>query len=245
MIPSSDDARLSRIKTHWTQLLATGDARAGSVHQLLVRYYGAAYRYLLGMVRDAAAAEDLCQEFAVRFLRGDFQHADPQRGRFRDFLKTALRNQVRDHWRKANRRPDAAALPDGLADDPPEMSESENLFLAGWREELLARTWAALAEYEQSTGKPYCAVLQLKTQEPQLRSPEIADRLARERGRDCTPEAARQLLHRAREQFADLLLDEVQVSMPSPDLDRLEDELQELQLLGYCRLALERRQRRG
>ena len=90
--------------THWTTLFRAhqgeSDADTGARQQLLLRYYGAVYRYLLGIVRDPAAAEDLTQEFAVRFLRGDFRRAAPERGRFRDFLKTAVRHLAMDHWRQ-------------------------------------------------------------------------------------------------------------------------------------------------
>src|SRR5437763_1715956 len=95
--------RLSRIKTRWTELLQAhgdeGNRAAETRRQLLLRYHGAVYRYLLGALRDADQAEELAQDFAVRFLRGDFKRADPQRGRFRDFLKTALRNLLKNHWK--------------------------------------------------------------------------------------------------------------------------------------------------
>lgn len=238
----ADDQRLSRIQTLWTQMLSPDQAEFDSTRGLLLRYHGAAYRYLLGTVRDASVAEELSQEFAVRFIRGDFRSANPSRGRFRDFLKTSLRNLVRDHWRKAKRQRENSPLLVDLPDDPSETLESNAVFLLGWREELLARTWDALAEYQQSTGKPYCSVLRLKTQESRLSSPELAERLGRECQKTYSPEAVRQLLHRAREHFADLLLDETLASLPSPALDRLEEELADLQLLDYCRRALERRQ---
>src|SRR5437762_760286 len=82
---------LSRIRTRLTVWLEAhqgeGAAAIAARQQLVLRYYGAVYRYLLGMLHDPAVAEDLTQEFAVRLLRGDFKHFDPQRGRFRDFLK--------------------------------------------------------------------------------------------------------------------------------------------------------------
>ena len=60
---------------------------------------------------------------------------------------------------------------------------------------------------------------------------------------DLVPVAGgvRQTLHRARERFADLLLDEVIQSLDHPDAERLEQELIDLALLEYCRPALERR----
>src|SRR6266571_6521976 len=94
------EQRLSRIATQWTvvfQAHGAADHAAGEArNRLLLQYSGAVYRYLFGAVRNADVAADLCQDFAVRFLRGDFHRADPCRGRFRDYLKTALANQVND-----------------------------------------------------------------------------------------------------------------------------------------------------
>jgi RNA polymerase sigma factor (sigma-70 family) len=239
--------RLSRIQTLWSKLLepTAGAAVAEKRQQeLLVRYYGAAFRYLLGIVREPGIAEELAQDFAVRFMRGDYRHADPQRGRFRDFLKTALRNQARDYWRKQQRaherQPGSLTANEPVA--PPE-PESDAQFLSDWRDELLAQTWESLAQLEQSSGKPYYAVLRLKTQEPTLRSPELAARLGQELQKAISPESLRQTLHRAREAFADLLLEEVERSLGDQDLQRLEEELIELQLMEFCRLALERRKK--
>src|SRR4051812_1379878 len=95
-----EDERLSQIATRWSllqQARGAGDAAWG---ELLLRYHAPVYRYLRGLVRDDAAAEDLCQEFALRFLRGDFRHADPDRGRFRDYLKVALRHLAGERSRR-------------------------------------------------------------------------------------------------------------------------------------------------
>src|SRR5258708_2380538 len=72
---------------------------------LLERYRGAVHRYLLGALRDADAADELAQEFALKFLRGEFRNADPERGRFRSFLKTALVRLVIDFHRRRKQQP--------------------------------------------------------------------------------------------------------------------------------------------
>src|SRR5438309_556796 len=74
--------RLSHIATRWSVLLQAHqetDAAAAARQQLLERYCGAVYRYLLAAVRDHHAAEDLTQEFALRFVRGQFRLANPER----------------------------------------------------------------------------------------------------------------------------------------------------------------------
>jgi RNA polymerase sigma-70 factor (ECF subfamily) len=55
-----------------------------------------------------------------------------------------------------------------------------------------------------------------------------------------SPQGVRQTIHRARELFADLLLDEVAQSLECPTTERLAEELSELNLLEYCRSAFQR-----
>ncbi len=72
-------------------------------------------------------------------------------------------------------------------------------------------------------------------------SAQVAGELGARLGRPLTAAGVRQTLHRARDRFADLLLDEVVHSLDRPAVTHLEDELIELGLLEYCRPALERR----
>jgi RNA polymerase sigma-70 factor (ECF subfamily) len=116
---------------------------------LLRRYCGAVYRYLRAAVRDAHAAEELSQEFALRVLRGDFRRADPGRGRFRDFVKTALYHLIVDYHRGRQKQP--GPLPAADSELPAAAGEGpgDQEFLDRWREELLERAWEALAEAER------------------------------------------------------------------------------------------------
>jgi RNA polymerase sigma-70 factor (ECF subfamily) len=230
------DERLSQIQTQWTAVFrahgpATDSAR-GARDRLMLHYSGAVYRYLLGATRDPEAATDLCQEFAVRFLRGDFRRAAPDRGRFRDYVKTALVNLVNDHHRarQAGPRPlmvDAAA---------PEMP-SEDDFLAGWRQSLLDQTWKALGEENPA----FHAALLLRIDNPEMPSPEMAERLTAQLGKPMTAENVRKVLQRAHAKFAELLLEQVAQSLDEPTDDDLEAELRAIDLLRYCRSALDRR----
>jgi RNA polymerase sigma-70 factor (ECF subfamily) len=74
-----------------------------------------------------------------------------------------------------------------------------------------------------------------------MRSPQLAEQLTARLGRPFTAAGVRQTLHRAREKFADLLLDELAHSLEYPQAEQLAQELVELGLLDYCRPALERR----
>jgi len=243
------DEHLSRIKTRWSLVFqahqAEADAGAAAQRELLLRYYGAVYRYFRGMLRDAAAAGELTNDFAVRFLRGDFRAANPQRGRFRDFLKVAMRHLVIDHWRhQAQHKEVDRPLPNDSAVGAVAAeadADSDAAFLASWREELLARTWEALNQFQQESGSPYHVVLRHKTEKPQDRAAQLAKTLTAQLGRPFTETGVRQVLKRARDKFADLLLDEVARSLPGATPAELEQELIDLGLLEYCKSALERR----
>lgn len=244
---AGDDAHhLSRISTQWTLVFdahkGQADAATRARQELVRRYCGAVYRYLLAAVRDPDIADDLSQDFALRLVRGDFHRADPDRGRFRDFVKTAVCHLIVDHRRRALRRRYEA-----LGSSPPENESaavevlpSDQEFLARWREELLNRTWESLEAQEKDASQPYYTVLRFKAENPELRSAEIAQRLSGQMGKPLTDVGVRQTLHRARERFADLLLREVARSLETTDVVRLEQELIDLDLLAYCRSALDR-----
>ena len=236
---------LSQISTMWTvlrQAHATDPSVSGEAQlELLKRYAVPIYRYLLGSVRDPDLADELYQEFALRFVRGDFHRANPQRGRFRDFLKTVLANLIVDHHRKRKRV--AASLssdvPEREVEDAPG-AEDDARFLSLWRGELLAKSWERLAILEQTQGQWLYTVLKYRSDHPDLRSQDIAQQLEQQIGRPLTPEWVRKRLHLAREKFSDFLLDEVAHSLRSPSVDDLENELLELDLLEHCRPALNR-----
>jgi RNA polymerase sigma-70 factor (ECF subfamily) len=244
-----DDPRLSRISTLWTLISQANDGEAAGVRlarqRLLDRYGGAIRRYLIAVLRDPDAAADMFQEFAVRFLRGDLRGASAQRGRFRAFVKGVLFHLIADHHQRRQRqhRQMSPDFPEPAESGCP--NESDEAFLAGWRDELLARAWAALERAERSTGRPLYTVLRFRADHPDLSSAGMAESLGAALGSRLTAAGVRQTLHRARDQFADLLLDEVEQSLPDPVSEHLADELADLGLLDYCRAALERREQGG
>jgi RNA polymerase sigma-70 factor (ECF subfamily) len=237
--------RLSQIATLWSLVRQahTGptQAAADARRELMQRYYAVVYRYLLGALRDEEAALELFQEFALRFVRGDFRRANPAAGRFRDYVRTALMHLVADYRRAQRDRP--RSLPADLAarSAPPDGSPDPGAaFLGSWREELVNRAWDALAEAQPT----FHAVLLFHVQHPEVPSARAAEQLTARLGKPFSPTAVRVLLHRARGKFADLLLEEVARSLGKPTETTLAQELRDLQLLKLCGSALERRGRR-
>jgi RNA polymerase sigma factor (sigma-70 family) len=233
--------RLSRIATMWSDVLqahgSTADTAEAARNRLLLRYSSSVYRYLLGALRDPDEASDLCQEFAVRFLRGDFRKANPQRGRFRDYVKSALSNLVNDHFRAQQARPRnmAANFEPAAAEEPSLSPEQE--FLSSWRQTLLDQTWKALAK----ANPTYHAVLRLRIDNPDMQSPEMAARLTEQLGKPMSPDNIRKSLERSHGKFADLLIDQVAESLEGTSKGELQAELETLDLLKYCKSAFEKR----
>jgi RNA polymerase sigma-70 factor (ECF subfamily) len=246
MPASNSNQRLSQIATLWSIVGqahgADEEAAILARQRLLERYGGAVKKYLLGALRDPEAAEELTQEFALRLMDGKYRGADPERGRFRIFVKGVLAHVIADFHRRRQVRP--GPLPADLAEEQlPGRNPAEEgpLFLENWRQAILGRTWQALADQDARTGQSFYAVLRFRADRPELRSTQMAEALSVQLGRALSAASVRQTLHRARDRFAELLLDEVVQTLGRRAEDDLEQELIELNLLTYCQTALERR----
>ena len=206
---------LEQISTVWGTVEDANRASPEAQRQLLDRYGSAVRRYLLGALRNAEAADDLFQEFFLRLVRGDLSNANPERGRFRYFVKGVLFNLIADYHRRRGRTiPLTADVADRV--DPEAQSNADMEFQRGWREQLLARAWSDLEKMERSTGQPFHTVLRLRADQPDLGSGQLAEILSAKLERPSNSAWVRQTLHRAREKFVELLLDGVAQTLEQP-----------------------------
>src|SRR5262245_30006620 len=90
---------LDLIETSWPQVANT--------HFFVARYATAIRAYLGAMLRSADDVEEVAQEFLLRVVEHGFGGADPSRGRFRDYLKVAVRNAAVSHLRRRHGRPES------------------------------------------------------------------------------------------------------------------------------------------
>ncbi len=216
------------------------EAARNAQRQLLQQYGSAIQRYLKAKLRDPAAADDIYQEFAIKFVRGDFRKASPEIGRFRTFIRTVLFRQIADYYRIRKRRGDVpldVKLVEPAAEDDDDLRDEQ--FAQAWRDEMLKKAWDGLYDLEASSGKPWYSVLQQRVQNPQMRSAELARAVGQQLDKPMTSANVRVLLHRSREKFSVLLIETISNSLNSNSADDIEEELAELQLLEYCRAALD------
>ncbi len=241
MSDQDDQSRIDGISTHWTVVSGAHDGFADEAmalrSQLLHRYRGAVYRYLLSLVRDDDVAEELSQEFALKFLQGGFHKADRNRGRFRDYVKASVINLVRTHHRSRLKAP--GPLPENIPSAQysiGDISDDGEDFERQWRQELLDQTWASLKR-----DRPvYYRLLRLRLNAPDLTSAELAAQYTEKHSAPMTAPNVRKTLERAHRHFADLMVQDVAAGLVSPTPDDLKRELTALDLLKYCRPAVDR-----
>jgi len=211
---------LDHISTQWSAV--------HDVEHFLVRYSAAVRHYLEALLGKDGDADDVGQEFFLKVVANGFVRASPDRGRFRDYLKTAVRNAALTHLRKQQRQPDlmdVAVLQDTVASADP---DAERRWPADWRTCLLNRAWRALEVHQQrSPGNLFWTVLRLSVDHADEDSTALAARAAEIAGRPLRADAFRQQLRGARLLFAELLVKEVAQTLESPTSVDVEGELAE------------------
>lgn len=257
----TDDAtpsHLSRITTIWSLVdrAHEGESRqiSDAQREIIDRYSGAAHRFLFAVLRNAEAADEVFQEFALKVVKGGYRNATPERGRFRDYVKRSLRHLVTDYYRSNNKKDpvqEAAKISavgeidGGEVDD---VFDAEETFVGNMREELLERCWQSLKLIETTTGPELYSVLKYRAEHHDANSSDMARELTArlDRQRPFSAAGIRKNLQLAREKFAEILLYEVSQMLGSDSLDDLETELIDLGLQQYCASALQsRRSSRG
>ncbi len=226
-----DDKRISQLSTFWTALRdahSGNQAAKNAAQELLLERYGLPIRrYLTRLTDNRDASDELWQEFATRLIQGDFRGIDPSKGRFRSYLKTVLVRMALRQRQSSDRR--ATLELDQLPGEVP--AEDDDSFDVDWREHLLARTWQALGDARPT----YEQVLRLRTEMPSASSQALAEAMHDRHGVSWSAATLRQSLHRARERFGELLVNEVAHTVDPVTQEAVETELAALELLSYCK----------
>ena len=177
-----------------------------------------------GDPRDPDVADELFQEFALRVVQGAFGRVDPQRGRFRDYLKITLIHLVTDYQ---NRKRCQGPHLDGMAVEAvapmSDRDASDELFLAGCARNCWPRLGRRSARAERQGGQPYYSVLRFRSENHEASSADMALRLSEQLHPPCPfTETESQDAATSARQFADALIEEVAHSLDHPTHDALE-----------------------
>jgi RNA polymerase sigma factor (sigma-70 family) len=237
------DPRLSQLSTQWSMLTDAYDVSTAEFDRALqfqtLRYLGAVHRYFLKTVRDPDVVQDLNQEFATRFLAGSFLKYDPKLGRFRDYIKRAVRNLMLDfHRRRGKARQIESKWERSIVDETADAADET--FIEAWRSEILDRAWTALEDLQRRTRVPYHTILKHRAMHPSQTSEQMAKQLGTVLGQPLSPGALRQRLQHARERWVGFMIDEVKTSLGTSKRSAVEEELGDLRLLHLCKPVMNR-----
>jgi hypothetical protein len=129
-------------RTDWTELGKAAEADEARLDRLIRLYWPPLRIYLAASFPSLKDQWDiLLQEFAEDKIlkKGWLQRADRERGHFRDFLKTSLRNFVLDRLDRAEVKRPAVSL-DELEVELPSPEASSDEFDLTWVRTVLAET---------------------------------------------------------------------------------------------------------
>lgn len=227
--------RLDEIPTEWNVILDTP--------RFVQRYAPAIQRYVAVLVRNCHDAEEVVQDFFLHVAQHGLLRPS-QGGRFRDYLKAAVRNAARDFVRRnrASKPAHLDVLGDRIADKT--QATSDQLWVNEWRKCLLERACRALQEHQsQSPRNLFHIVLSMIVENPLDDSKTLAARTSAAIGRPLREEAFRKQVSRARRLLARLLVKEVARTLDHATSDQIKEELIVLGFWNYIRhyLTTERR----
>lgn len=217
--------RLEQISTSWTGL--------HDPIRFVMTYGPAVRRYLRALLSDEHEVDEALQDLLVQVTEKGFTRVDPERGRFRDYLKAVVRNAARARLRR--RPPDRAGGAE-LAQLPDASASAEAAWLAEWQRCVLNKAWRGLERHQRAApGNLFFTVLRLAGEHTDEDSRQLAERAAIEAGQPLSAEAFRKQLSRARRKFAELIAAEVAQTLHEPTSEEVRAELAAVGLLESLR----------
>jgi RNA polymerase sigma factor (sigma-70 family) len=218
-------ARSAFVTTQWTRVLEargnSSDAKA-ALSDLCAAYYAPVFAFVRRNSPDENAARDLTQEFFARLLGGSSLQPDPQRGRFRSYLLTAVKNflsDMRDRERAIKRGGGQAPIPletdtsHGAQFPDSSISAPDIEFDHKWALTVLNRAMDALATEHIGPEQ----VKQFETLKPWLTGDtEDLSQADAARVLGCSESTAKVAIHRLRRRFRELVKSEIRQTMNDP-----------------------------
>jgi len=224
--------------THWSVILAAArDAEpqaAEALEKLCRSYWYPLYAYVRKTGRTVEDSQDLTQDFFARLLEKQYlERATSERGRFRTFLLSSLKNFLANDWNRARRQKrgghavflsiDADAGENLYGAEPVETADPEKLYEKRWAGTLLDLTLTRVREEYTTSGRAQLFD-ELKVyvwgEHSNASYSEVATHLQLSEG------AVKVAVHRLRQRFRDLLRAEIANTVA--DVSEVDQELRHL-----------------
>jgi RNA polymerase sigma factor (sigma-70 family) len=206
--------------TRWSLVAAAGDVASPTVSQALEElcrsYWQPLYWHVRRLGHQPAVAQDLTQAFFAHVLEKRLiNSADQQRGKFRTFLLTALRNFLANQheWEQALKRGGGRVFPMDFQSaetayqlESTRQSAPEQAFERQWAVAVLEEAFVTLGREQHAAGKgPLFEALApcLTARDDAPRYAELAEQLG------LSPAAVRKSVGRLRAHYARSIREEV------------------------------------
>jgi RNA polymerase sigma-70 factor (ECF subfamily) len=224
--------------THWSVVLAAGDLASPrateALEQLCRGYWYPLYAYVRRAGHSVEDAQDLTQQFFARLLEKNyFALASRERGRFRSFLLTSLKNFLANEYHRETRLKrgggqalvwlDGADAKQRFASEPIDADTPETLYEERWALTLLEAALSRLREEYAASGRGPLFDLLKPYVWGEKNAATYAD-IAAQLG--LTEEAVKKAVQRMRLRFRDLLRAEIAQTVTT--VGEAEEELRHL-----------------
>ena len=224
--------------THWSVVLAAGSASSPDYQRALSTlcqtYWYPLYAYLRRQGHDSHQAEDYTQAFFAQMLeKGYLSRVEPQPGKFRSFLLTALRHFLadqRDRARAVKRGGDKEPLPLNFQTaegrytlEPANDLSPEKVFERSWALTLLEKTMDRLEAELAGMNKAELfdsLKVYLCGHAASVPYRDVAAEL------NMTEGAVKVTVYRLRRRYREMLRDEIAQTVSSPE--QIEEEIRDL-----------------
>lgn len=223
--------------TQWSLVLAGGrpeDGDAGrALSALCQRYWYPLYAYVRRRVASPHEAQDLTQAFFARLLeKNTVAQASPERGRFRAFLLTAMKNFLANEWDKARTQKRGGGQPPLTLDFPladqrlePQAADEQSpelIFERQWALTLLETALGQLRDehLQREKGEQFEQLKPLLAGEAEATLAAAAKRLGMSTG------AVKVAVHRLRRRYRELLRSAIAETVADPS--EVDDEIRRL-----------------
>ena len=167
--------------THWSLIsraTAASPESSAALETLCRAYWFPVYAFVRKQGCSATDAEDLTQDFFSEIVQGEFlQRANPERGRFRSYLLSAVRRRIinaqdRAHAQKRGGGAVVVSIDEPVAEklfleiDDPGLDPSE-MYERGWALTVLQRARQRLRDEQSAAGR----LPEFEALEPYLSAP--------------------------------------------------------------------------
>ena len=221
--------------THWTVVLEAGRAESEGQRKALAMlcqtYWYPIYAFVRRQGGNPDDAQDLTQGFFANLLSKDgLRQVDRDKGKFRTFLLSTLKNFLTDQHRRASAEKrggqavtfsiDDEEAEDRYSREPSSEESPDKLFDRSWVVTLLDRVMKILQDEQEGAGKGH-VFEKLKPHVSKDSGGETYGKVASQLG--ISEEAVKKAVQRLRQRYGFLLRSEIACTVASADL--IDEEL--------------------